>query len=62
MLTKPLATPVLDDPPPPATKTCRLVSISTEYNGKFTRANKPSFSLRGAIVGIIFGFENKYKC
>lgn len=62
MLTNPLATPVLDDPPPPATKTCRLVNISTEYNGKLTRANRPSFSLRGAITGVILGFKSKYKC
>lgn len=61
MLTNPLATPVFDDPPPPATKTCRLVNISTEYSGKFTRANKPSFSLRGAITGIILSFQSKAK-
>lgn len=50
LLTKPFATPVFDDPPPPATKTCRLVNISTEYSGKFTRANKPSFNLRDGPI------------
>lgn len=52
LITNPLATPVLDDPPPPATKQCRLVIISTEYNGKLTRAKRPSLGDR--LVGAIF--------
>lgn len=62
MLTNPFATPVFADPPPPATKTCRLVNISTEYSGKLTRASKPSFDLRGAMAICIFYFEVQHYC
>lgn len=54
ILTNPLATPVLDEPPPPATRQCRFVSISTVYNGKFTRASRPSLErFVGAITNFI---------
>jgi hypothetical protein len=50
-LTNPLATPVLEEPPPPPTNTWRLVNICNVYNGKLTRAKSPSCFLRvGAIV------------
>ena len=53
-LTKPLATPVFDDPPPPPTKICLLVTICTQYNGKLTRARSPSFFLLvGAIIAAL---------
>lgn len=53
ILTNPLATPVFDEPPPPATKQCRLVTISTVYNGKLTRAKRPSL---GRFVGAMTNF------
>jgi hypothetical protein len=50
-LTNPLATPVLEEPPPPPSNTWRLVSICKVYRGKLTRANNPSCFLRvGAII------------
>lgn len=59
VLANPFATPVFEEPPPPPTKTCLLVSICTVYKGKFTLASRPSTFLR---VGGIFSQQERKLC
>lgn len=51
ILTKPLATPVFEDPPPPPTKICLPVNICRVYSGKFTLASRSQLFL---LEGILF--------
>lgn len=59
--TNPFATPVLADPPPPATNTCLLVSICTLNRGKLIRAKTLSiFLLCGAIYSQCLILSNQF--